>query len=115
MTEIVRRKPPNAGKGRVKGVPNKASKVREAIIAAAGVTPLEYLLSVMRDSQDVALRLEAAKAAAPYVHPRLANVELRATHTVSTELAEPVTLEQAEVKYLEMIHAVGNGTGVTLN
>ncbi len=46
-----------------------------AQIAASGLTPLQYLLSVMRDVRlRLATRLEAAKAAAPYVHPRLASL-----------------------------------------
>ena len=40
-----------------------------------GITPLDYMLQVMRDeSAEPAKRLDAAKAAAPYVHPRLASV-----------------------------------------
>jgi len=46
------------------------------MIANSGLTPLEYLLSVMRTSGDEGARIDAAKAAAPYVHPKLANVEL---------------------------------------
>lgn len=46
-----------------------------AAIRASGPTPLDYLILVMRDeSLDLAKRLDAAKAAAPYVHPRLASV-----------------------------------------
>jgi hypothetical protein len=64
------------GAGRKKGVPSRASAAREAAIAASGLTPLEYMLATMRDErQPVALRLDMAKAAAPYVHPRLASVE----------------------------------------
>lgn len=64
--------------GRKKGTPNKAStaaakKAQE--IAAAGITPLEYLLSVVHDeNEDRPVRVDAAKAAAPYVHPKLAQV-----------------------------------------
>jgi hypothetical protein len=37
-----------------------------------GIEPLEYLLSVMRDeSEPVSVRLDAARAAAPFCHPRL--------------------------------------------
>jgi hypothetical protein len=44
-------------------------------VAATGLTPLDYMLQVMRDeSIEPAKRLDAAKAAAPYVHPRLASV-----------------------------------------
>lgn len=46
-----------------------------AAIRSSGATPLDYLILVMRDeSLDLAKRLDAAKAAAPYVHPRLASV-----------------------------------------
>lgn len=35
------------------------------------------MLSLLKDEQQpMPVRLDAAKAAAPYVHPRLANVEL---------------------------------------
>lgn len=53
---------------------------------AEGITPLEYMLQVMRaepkeglDDREAmmsaTMRFEAAKAAAPYIHPRLAAVE----------------------------------------
>jgi hypothetical protein len=46
-----------------------------AAIRKGGTTPLDYMLQVMRDeSAEPAKRLDAAKAAAPYVHPRLASV-----------------------------------------
>jgi hypothetical protein len=46
-----------------------------AQIRASGPTPLEVMLQVMRDETvEPAKRLDAAKAAAPYVHPRLASV-----------------------------------------
>jgi uncharacterized caspase-like protein len=65
--------------GRVKGSQNKATLAKQAAIAATGLTPLDYLLSVLRNednSQDD--RMEAAKSAAPYVHPRLGSVEVEA-------------------------------------
>jgi hypothetical protein len=62
--------------GRKKGVPNKATAAKAAAVAASGLTPLDYLLSVMRNpEQEIETRLDAAKAAAPYVHPKLATVE----------------------------------------
>lgn len=64
-------------KGRPKGSPNKASAAKAAEVEASGLTPLDYLLSVMRNAGgDEARRVDAAKAAAPYVHPRLANIDL---------------------------------------
>lgn len=64
-------------KGRPKGAPNKASAAKAAEVEASGLTPLDYLLSVMRNvGGDEVRRIDAAKAAAPYVHPRLSNVDL---------------------------------------
>ncbi len=83
------------GGGSRKGKPNKASAAKAAEIAASGLTPLDYLLGVMRapmppelqekldeDEKNVAeiaillsgwhkRRMDAACAAAPYVHPKL--------------------------------------------
>ncbi len=43
---------------------------------AEGLSPLEFMLGVLRDEgKSFDDRFEAAKAAAPYVHPRLAAVE----------------------------------------
>jgi predicted DNA-binding protein (UPF0251 family) len=40
-----------------------------------GTLPLDYMLAIMRDeSQPVNRRIAAAKAAAPYCHPRLSPV-----------------------------------------
>ena len=62
--------------GRIKGTRNKATATREAAIAASGLTPLDYLLSVMRDeTAEYRARLDAAKAAAPFVHPRMGQVD----------------------------------------
>jgi len=64
------------GAGRKAG--SLTTRTRELVEKArdAGLTPLDYMLSVMRDeSFDMEKRLEAAKAAAPYMHPRLAAIE----------------------------------------
>lgn len=72
--------------GRQKGTPNKATAARAAEIAASGLTPLDYMLKVMRDEDEVLdVRLDAAKAAAPYVHPRLASIENTGTLTLRHE------------------------------
>lgn len=62
--------------GRQKGSLNKATARREREIAKSGITPLEYMLKVMRNpkaSDD--RRDDMAKAAAPYVHPKLASMQ----------------------------------------
>ena len=42
------RQQPKTG-GRKKGTQNKASAARERAIAASGLTPLDYMLSLLRD------------------------------------------------------------------
>ncbi len=42
---------------------------------AEGETPLEYMLRVMRTSNDDRRKDAMAQAAAPYIHPKLASVE----------------------------------------
>lgn len=70
---------PRPGSGRPKGSQNRATALRQAEVAASGLTPLAYLLDVMRNSEDDARRLDAAKAAAPYVHPKLSTVDTTIT------------------------------------
>lgn len=62
--------------GRKAGVPNKATAAKVAEVEASGLTPLDYMLGVMRDPAIAADRRDdMAKAAAPYVHPKLAAIE----------------------------------------
>jgi hypothetical protein len=57
--------------GRTKGTKNK--RTREIEERSNGITPLEYMLKVMRDSKKpVEVRCEMAKAAAPYLHAKRA-------------------------------------------
>jgi hypothetical protein len=63
--------------GRQKGTKNKKTRKLEAATAKDGITPLDYLLSVMRDGEAQRHeRTDAAKAAAPYLHPRLQSTVL---------------------------------------
>lgn len=65
--------------GRQKGTPNRATAAKAAEIAASGLTPLDYMLDIMRDeTAEPDRRDDMAKAAAPYVHPKLAAVDLNA-------------------------------------
>lgn len=68
-----------AGAGRKTGSATK--RTREIANAVAeGLTPLEYLTSIYRDvNVDEVRRLDAAKAAAPYVHAKLANIDANVT------------------------------------
>jgi hypothetical protein len=63
--------------GRQKGTPNKKTRKFMESVAASGLVPLEYMLKIMRDEmQPQEVRMERAKAAAPFVHPRLAAVKV---------------------------------------
>ena len=74
------------GAGRKKGSATKRTREIADRAAEQGITPLEYMLQVMRTEpspeleprdmlQAITMRFEAAKAAAPYIHPRLAAIE----------------------------------------
>ncbi len=79
------------GAGRKKGSPNKKTQEIIAKVESTGITPLDYMLAIMRkpdlpdDAETMAklshnnMRFEAAKAAAPYVHAKLASVEHKGT------------------------------------
>ncbi len=104
---------PRQGAGRKKGSRNKATVAREAAVKASGVAPLEFLIECMRDeAAPQAERIECAKAAAPYVHPKLSAVEFsgeigRSRGELAGELAEL----PAEVLEVLRRHAVGaNGS-----
>jgi hypothetical protein len=64
------------GAGRKPGAATK--KVREAAdrLAAEGLTPLDYMLGVLRGTMAYdAQRFAAAEKAAPYIHPRLQAIQ----------------------------------------
>lgn len=66
--------------GRQKGTKNKRTIERELkekalneALSKEGLTPLEFMLQVMRDEkQPMILRVDMAKAAAPYLHAKRA-------------------------------------------
>ena len=65
--------------GRQKGSRNKKTIAQQEEIAATGETPLQYMIRIMRDPQvEHPRRDEMAKAAAPYVHARLAATDVNA-------------------------------------
>lgn len=77
------------GAGRKKGLPNKRTAETIKAVEESGLTPLEYMLSVMRNvDNDPRERLSAAEKAAPYVHAKLSSVEMNAkvtTHEASLD------------------------------
>ena len=65
------------GAGRKAGGRNKKTAEILEAVESTGVTPLDYLLSVMRDEAgDKPTRIQAAIAAAPYCHSKLAAVTI---------------------------------------
>jgi hypothetical protein len=98
--DAVKRKP-----GRPKGSKNALTmeKIRE--IQASGITPLDYLLDIMRDGRrSLEVRIDAAKSAAPYCHPRLAAV----THSGNVGARDISELTREQVQ--ERIAALVRGT-----
>src|SRR5215471_18366181 len=66
-----RRKGSEKTGGRRKGTKNRRTQEVEKAVSSTGITPLEYLLQVMRDPKASDLRRDdAARAAAPYCHAR---------------------------------------------
>ena len=94
------------GAGRPKGELNKK---HEAIIAAVvkdGVTPVEYMLSVMRDKNaDAKDRAWAAEKAAPYIHPRPAPTANR----IEIELPDTSTIDGIKDAMAAITKAVSTG------
>jgi len=71
-------KPGERRGGRQRGTPNKATVVKTAALKSAvvdpAITPLEFLLGVMRDpTSPTDLRIQVARAAAPLVHRKSGN------------------------------------------
>jgi hypothetical protein len=74
--------------GRQSGVANKRTREIADAAIREGLTPLEYMLAVLRDENaDPERRDEMAKAAAPYLHPRLAAIEAKLSVAVDHEAA----------------------------
>lgn len=92
---------------RPKGSKNKRAALIVAKVAESGLTPLEYLLSVYQnDGNPESMRIDAAKAAAPYVHARLSNVEM----AVTDETRKPEELTDAELANLAASGSKGVAT-----
>lgn len=77
------------GAGRKPGAATKLNEAARKQAAEGGLMPLDYMLSILRDeSTDPETRMDAAKAAAPYVHAKLASVEHKGGLDVTTQTKE---------------------------
>jgi hypothetical protein len=64
------------GAGRKKGGHNRIAEEAIERARGGGELPLDFLLRIMRDdAADEAKRIDCAKAAAPYLHPKLQPVD----------------------------------------
>lgn len=97
---------PRQGAGRKKGSLTKKTQEIAAAAIKDGVTPLEYLLGVLRNGENEKDRFAAAVAAAPYVHPKLASVEHSGGMTMTHEdaLDEVEAAERAAMNAHEQAH-----------
>jgi hypothetical protein len=90
---------PNAG--RPKGSRNKFSKLQAERAYATGETPLEYMLAVMRNPRASSRRRdEMARAAAPYVHPKLQAI--LASTSVPDRMSNAEYAAQVEAQLAEL-------------
>lgn len=118
-------KNPHGGKrsnaGRKKGVGNKLTeKLKAAALKKADTTPLEFMLKIMLKPEPILLpdesilgfarrhefwaeqAFEAAKAAAPYVHAKLQNIEVSGKDGAAIKHDVTLTLDPDEA-YMRMV------------
>ena len=78
------------GAGRPKGAINQRTRKFERSIKNSGLTPVEYMLRVMRNPRAPAHRRDrAAAAAAPYIHSRLQAVQCEPEEPILHEDEKP--------------------------
>lgn len=103
--------------GRKKGASNRATAAKAKAVAESGLTPLDYMIDVMRtplppelaealeagtiDEDLIAkliswhgMRFEAAKAAAPYIHPRLQSTTVKIPDGFDIRVIERVIVRE---------------------
>lgn len=73
------------GAGRPKGAQTKRTSEVAKQAAKEGITPLEYMLQVLRkEDATVEEKRWAAEKAAPYIHPRLNSIDMSGRLTVES-------------------------------
>ncbi len=76
--------------GRPKGSKNKKT-IGMIMAERKGISPLEFLLSVMDDVEnELSVRIDAAKASSPYCHARLSQVEMDVVGNVEVTRIERI-------------------------
>ena len=88
--------------GRKPGSANRKTRELADQAATDGLTPLEYMLGVVRDPNvEPERRDRMAVAAAPYIHPRLAVVEAKVDSQVDVRISRAELAEQARREIAE--------------
>lgn len=86
------------GAGRPRGAKNRKTVETIRAVEESGLTPLDYMLQVLRDSRfDATMRMDAAKAAAPYCHTRLHSNEVTLMQPCDRMTDEEITSKLAEL------------------
>lgn len=98
---------PRPNSGRPPGRRDSKTEARLKAAEAGGITPLEYMLQLLRDPNTAPeIRLDCAKSAAPYLHARLSSVDVKATVAhEGTAIPADVSPEQAQRDYLDYMRA----------
>lgn len=95
-----------AGAGRRVGSVSQRSVDAVSDAAAAGLLPVEYMLSIMRDEDaDPKERAWAAEKASPYIHPRPAPIQRR----VGIDLPDTSTAEGISRALAKLTQAAASG------
>lgn len=83
------------GAGRKPGaVTSRSRKFADEAVASGDLLPLDFMLVAMRDdAQPFDVRMDAAKAAAPYIHAKLAAVSVGGEDGGSIQIMQKVILE----------------------
>lgn len=86
------------GAGRPPGAASRKTRAIADRAAAEGITPLEVMLEAMRGLYEAGNKVEAAqiaKDAAPYMHPRLQQIEQKSEVTVQKAVSDaPLTPDE---------------------
>jgi|GEM_PF-653695 len=94
------------GSGRKPGSPNRKSAEVLSAALEEGITPVEYMLGIMRDeTKDAKDRAWAAEKAAPFVHPRPAPVP----RTVEIDLPDISSTEGVKQAIAQIAKEVAAG------
>lgn len=82
--------------GRKAGTRNKKTAELIKAVEEGGITPLDYLLSVLRDEEKPEnIRLQAARDSAPYVHQKLQSLEVQSNVTTNHVVSDkPLDIDE---------------------